>query len=136
MTTTIVKLKAGETVLVAATDPNLGIGGGPVVPPTTTPTPPVDPGYGVDVGLGPIRPAHPIVLPPTTPPTEPTPPEPVDPGWGIDVDEGYVRPEHPIYLPPPPKPGLGWKTVIAWTPVTGWIVVAVPTGPHVTPSKK
>jgi hypothetical protein len=31
--TSIIKLKAGETVLVAATDPDLGIGGGPIIPP-------------------------------------------------------------------------------------------------------
>jgi hypothetical protein len=126
---TIVKLKAGETALVAAVregdKPDQGL------PP---PEKPVDPGYGIDLGLGYLRPTHPIVLPPpVTPPTEP--PAPVDPAYGIDIDQGYVRPEHPIVLPPPDIVP-GWKLTTAWTPVTGWVVVAVPTGPIATPSKK
>ena len=128
----IVKLKAGETVLVAAVDPSLEIGGGPVIPPEA---PPVDPGYGIDLGLGYLRPTHPIVLPPPVPPTTP----PVDPEYGIDEDLGYLRPTHPIVLPPPEKPGgpgAGWELKVAWTPVTGWVVVAIPTGEHATPSKR
>ena len=96
---------------------------------------PVDPGYGIDLGLGYLRPSHPIVLPPPViPPTEP--PAPVDPAWGIDEDQGYVRPEHPICLPPAPKPELKWELKTAWTPTTGWVVVAIPTGPIATPSKR
>lgn len=126
------RLPPGGRITVVAQDPSLKPDQG-----LPAPEKPVDPGYGVDVGLGPIKPTHPIALPPpVVDNTLPVPPEPVDPGWGIDIDQGYVRPEHPIYLPPPPKPGLGWKKVVAWTPVTGWIVVAVPTGPTPTPSKK
>jgi hypothetical protein len=133
----IVKLKAGETVLVAAVDPALHPDQG-----LPKPEAPVDPGYGIDLGLGiwgptDPRPTNPIVLPP---PVEVTPPpvDPVDPGYGIDVDAGYTRPTHPIVLPPPApgKPAIEWKLVTAWTPVTGWIVVAVPTGNVPTPSRK
>lgn len=145
----IVRLKAGEAVLVAAVadvypDQGLPTPQPPIEPPTEPP--PVDPGYGIDCGCGSIRPEHPIVLPPgeTTPPPIPThpielpPPElpPVDPGYGIDIDIGYVRPEHPIYLPGTPDPVPNWELKVGWTETTGWIVVAVPTGPHPTPSKK
>lgn len=70
------------------------------------------------------------------------------------------RPTHPIFYPPviwdpsrpsnpivnpgdPDNPGAGqggqlpqieWKS--AWSPSTGWIVVGVPTGEHVTPSSE
>lgn len=127
----IVKLAPGQAVLVAAVKegdhPDQGLPPGEV---------PVDPGYGVDVGLGPIKPSHPIVLPPGGIPTHPIelpPPEPVDPAYGIDEDQGYLKPSHPIALPG--KPELGWELKTVWSPVTGWIVVAVPTGEHVTPSK-
>lgn len=136
MTSKSIKLNPGDAVLVSSAtpvDPGYGIPDTPKPP--TEPTKPVDPGYGIDVGLGWLRPTHPIVTPPpVTPPTQP--PEPVDPAWGIDEDQGYVRPSHPIVLPPPPKPELKWELVTAWTPVTGWIVVAVPKGPIATPSKK
>jgi len=118
----IVKLEAGQTVLVAATMPGQG-------PDQGLPTPP-------DLGLA--VPSHPIVLPPD--PTQPIPPPtPTHPIAGLDP-----KPSHPIVLPQPgeipPKipPGNtpGWKPIVAWTPVTGWIVVAVPTGPTPTPSRK
>jgi hypothetical protein len=127
----IVKLKAGETVVVAAVDPKLEIGGGPMPGGGDKP---VDPGYGIDLGLGYLRPTHPIVLPPPVVP--PTPP--VDPEYGVDEDIGYLRPTHPIVLPPTPpgKPEVKWEVKVAWTPVTGWVVVAVPTGEHPTPSKR
>lgn len=128
----IVKLKAGETVIVAAVDPDLEVGGGPMPGGGDQP---VDPGYGIDLGLGFLRPSHPIVLPPPTVPIEPPPEGPVDPDWGIDEDIGYLRPEHPIVLPPPAKPELKWEIRTAWTPVSGWIVVAIPTGNVPTPSK-
>jgi hypothetical protein len=78
-------------------------------PPIQPPQLPVDPGYGVDVGTGPVYPSHPIVLPkpPVNPPVDPVPPDPIP----------------------------GWELKVGWTSVTGWIVVAVPTGEHVTPSK-
>jgi hypothetical protein len=102
----IVKLKAGETVLVAAVVPGQGPDQG--LPPGEAP--PVDPGYGIDVGLGWLRPTHPIApgggMTPGTPPPRPhpipEPPAPVDPAYGIDADIGYVKPEHPIYLPGAP----------------------------------
>ena len=133
-----IKLKPGETVVVAAIDPSLYPDQG--LPTPQPPTAPVDPGYGIDLGLGFLRPTHPIVLPPPTVPVEPPPEGPVDPGWGIDEDIGYVRPEHPIVLPPlpaptPPNPVQNWDIVTAWTPVTGWVVVAVPTGLTPTPSR-
>ena len=72
----------------------LGVGGGPIVPPT-----------------GPNLPAHPIVLPPTSPgePTHPIvlpePPEvsPPDP----PTDPGMVK-------PPPPEGGWGWSPEYGW----------------------
>ena len=127
----VVKLKAGETVIVAAVDPNLEIGGGPMPGGDA----PVDPGYGIDIGMGGIKPSHPIVLPPGGIPTHPIvlpPPAPVDPAYGIDADQGYLKPSHPIVLPG--KPELKWELKVAWTPVTGWVVVAIPTGPVPTPS--
>jgi hypothetical protein len=127
-----IKLKAGESVLVAAVDPALYPDHGLPVPPA-----PVDPGYGIDLGLGYLRPTHPIVLPPPVEPPVPVEPPPVDPAYGIDEDLGYVRPEHPIVLPPvPDKPELKWELKTAWTPTTGWVVVAVPIGNVPTPSRK
>ena len=85
-------------------------------------------------------PEHPIVLPPggggwlpvyidnTLPGDQPKPDNTL-PG-------DQPRPTHPIVLPPPgevPEGPIDWKA--AWTPTTGWIVIGVPTGPHVTPSK-
>lgn len=135
-----IKLKPGETVVVAAVDPSLypdqGLPGQQPRPDQGLPKPeqPVDPGYGIDLGLGYLRPSHPIVLPP---PVEP-PTQPVDPEYGIDEDLGYLRPSHPIVLPPPSPgdPAPNWELKTAWTPVTGWVVVAIPTGPIATPSKR
>lgn len=128
-----IRLKPGETCVVVAQDPKLEIGGGPMPGGADKP---VDPGYGIDLGLGYLRPTHPIVLPPLV--TPPTPP--VDPAYGIDEDLGYLRPTHPIVLPPPlpGKPAINWELKTAWTPATGWVVVAVPKeGTLVpTPSKK
>lgn len=119
---TSVKLKPGESVVVSALrgdeHPDQGLPGSQPHPDQGLPKPeaPVDPGYGIDLGLGYVRPEHPIVLPPTPPPL---PTAPVDPNWGVEA---------------PSTPN--WEIKIAWTPVTGWVVVAVPTGPHVTPSKR
>ena len=128
-----IKLKPGESVFVSAMR-------GDEKPDQGLPTPPgggapVDPGYGINVGLGPVHPGHPIVLPPQIP----SPPSgPVNPAWGIDEDLGWLRPGGGPIIPPtePPPEGQGpnWTVKVAWTPVTGWIVVAVPEGPHVTPS--
>lgn len=139
MTTKSVKLNPGDALLVTSAtpvDPGYGVPDTPKPP--TEPPPPVDPGYGIDAGLGWLRPTHPIAPggPPPVPthPIELPPPAPVDPAYGIDADQGYLRPTHPIVLPG--KPELKWELVTAWTPVTGWIVVAVPKGPIATPSKK
>jgi len=140
----IVKLKPGEVVIVSAGDPNKPDQGLP------KPEAPVDPGYGIDLGLGWLRPTHPIVKPPSgahpshpiVKPGEPThpivlPPEgPVDPDWGIDEDNGYLRPDNSLPQPMPPEQVPNWEVKAAWTPVTGWIVVAVPTGEVATPSRK
>jgi hypothetical protein len=140
----IVKLKPGEVVIVSAGDPNRPDQGLP------KPEAPVDPGYGVDLGLGWLHPAHPIApggqpprpTHPIVKPGEPThpivlPPEgPVDPGWGIDEDAGYNRPDNTLPQPMPPEYVPNWEVKTAWTPATGWIVVAVPTGNVPTPSKK
>jgi hypothetical protein len=141
----VIKLKAGETVLVAAVKPGQGPDQGLPVPPGPGKpdqglpggSGPVDPGYGIDAGLGWLRPTHPIAGPgvDNTLPI-PLPPEgPVDPAWGIDADIGYVRPDNSLPVPQPPA-GPKWEVKVGWTPLTGWIVVAVPTGEHVTPSKR
>lgn len=86
---------------------DVGIGGGPVIPPEGGEKPPWLPGY---------RPEHPIVLPPIFP-------------GGPPIDIG-AHPEHPIVIPPPPDttpapPGMavkppppdgGWAYVQPW----GW----------------
>jgi hypothetical protein len=141
----VIKLKAGETVLVAAVNPDLKpdntLPGQQPKPDQGLPKPeaPVDPGYGIDLGLG--VPTHPIVLPPD--PTKPLP-QPPRPDQTLPGD--LPIPSHPIVLPPPgeipppieppAKPTPGWELKTAWTPTTGWVVVAIPTGEHVTPSKR
>lgn len=96
---------------------------------------------GLEVGGGPMpggpgrpgiwpggHPEHPIVLPPDH--------LPLPPGIWPDPPEGQAPlPEHPIVIPPPPGisgPQLEVKTI--WTPESGWQIVLVPTGDHVTPS--
>ncbi len=77
------------------------------------------PDQGLPGGQG-GRPTHPIYFPPVI--------------WG----PGDPRPTPPIAIPPglpptlPEGPAIEWK--VGWTPVTGWIVVGIPTGPHPTPS--
>jgi hypothetical protein len=82
-------------------------------------TPPIAPG-----GPGarpPGYPTHPIVLPPGI---WPNPPEGTAP-----------IPEHPIVIPPPAGvTGPQVEIKVGWTAQTGWFVVLVPTGEHVTPS--
>lgn len=123
----IVPVKVGETII------TVGVSDAYVDPgPPPYGERPVDPGYGIDVGLGP---AHPIVLPPD--PTVPLPP--VDPDYSIP-EEGLPHPDHTLPTPPPTTPPGGgaptpkWKVITAWTPKLGWIVVAVPVGEHPTPS--
>jgi hypothetical protein len=145
-----IRLRPGQSVIVVAQDPSLEVGGGPM---PGYGDKPVDPGYGIDLGLG--IPTHPIVLPPD-------PSQPIDPGWSGGVappgqEGGAPRPDHtlpgrgsaggehpdntlppPGQIPPPIDPGTtpNWEVKVAWTPVTGWVVVAVPTGAHATPSKR
>lgn len=114
-----------------ANDPWYGIdlGLGYLRPSHDLPTPekPVDPGYGIDVDTGWCHPDH----------TLPVPPPPVDPNWGIDEILGYLRPDNSLPVPPAQKPpNANWEVRTAWTPTTGWIVVAVATGAHAVPSKK
>lgn len=150
----VVKLKAGETVLVTAAKAGEPVGPDQGLPAPQPPTAPVDPGYGIDLGLGWLRPTHPIApggppLAPThpiyIPPEQPvTPPAiPVDPGYGIDEILGYLRPDNSLPVPPeqpppevPGKPGMNWELHTGWTPTTGWVVFATPSGPTPTPSKR
>jgi hypothetical protein len=82
-----------------------------------------------DQGLPPF-PSHPIFIPPAggQPPLGIWGPTDPRPGYGLPGPQ--PRPEHPIVLPPdlPPTTPEGgpidWK--VAWTPVTGWIVVGIP----------
>lgn len=113
-----IRLKPGDRITVVAQDPSL------------------KPDQGLpDLGLG--TPEHPIVLPPD-------PAQPIDPPHPDHTLPGDLpHPEHPITLPPPGEipppiePGTtpGWEVKTAWTPVTGWVVVAIPTGNVPTPSK-
>ena len=108
-----------------ATLTGLGVGGGPIIPPSGGQPPGIWPGP---------HPEHPIVIP--EPPTDLPPPTIWPPGPGIEA------PEHPIVIPPPVDPGgagippgslITWKPV--WTPDTGWVVIGVPSVPHPAPSK-
>jgi hypothetical protein len=106
MATKSVKLNPGDALLVSSAtpvDPGYtppGVGGPGSKPP---PPEPVDPNWGIDVGLGWLRPTHPIAPggPPPTPthPIELPPPAPVDPAYGIDVDQRDMCVRHPIVLP-------------------------------------
>jgi hypothetical protein len=120
---------------------------------------PVDPEWGIDEGTGvPPHPEHPIEPPTQPPPTtggehpshpivkpgEPTHPIVLPPdqegGWGpIYIWGGGPGARPPIYVPDPvppegERPGIEFKPV--WTPATGWVVIGIPQGEHVTPSKK
>ena len=130
--------------------------------PTPGPTPPaggggpVDPDYGISIE----RPTHPIWYP--LPPGAPVDPEYGVPEEGLPVIDntlpgsgggwapvyidnalpgrgsaGGEKPTHPIVIPEPlppegDRPGIEFKA--AWTPMTGWIVIGIPTGEHPTPS--
>ena len=95
----------------------LGIGGGPL---------PGGPGGGGGGGAPP-HPAFPIWGPPGIN-------FPDKPGYPPVVGGGPILPpDLPPTLPDPDNRPIDWKT--AWTPTTGWIVIGIPTGDHVTPSK-
>jgi hypothetical protein len=100
---------------------------------------PVPPGYwgGGNVPM----PSPPIYLPPSpgSPPGSPPiaaqlPVFPWTPQHPIELPPDDTHPEHPIVLPPTTPDGrpIDWKT--AWTPMSGWIVVGIPTVPVPTPS--
>lgn len=94
----------------------LSVGGGPIIPPDVEVPP--DPGTGQ-----PPVPQFPIVLPPGTPPFDPSAPG----GYPPMIGGGPVVPEDP----PSGKPPL---FVPVWHPDIGWIVI--PAFPVPTPSLK
>jgi hypothetical protein len=79
------------------------IGGGPIMPPSGPPATPTHPIYI------PVYPAHPIELPPGTPPSDVKPEHPiyfpVYPAHPIAPGGAPPVPTHPIVLPPPLPPG-------------------------------
>ena len=103
-----------QVVLIGeATYTGLGIGGGPIIPPTQ---PPIDPNAP--------RPSHPIMLPGM-------------PGWGDDL-----KPTHPIVLPPdsvppdckpptPPNPGDPTTPVPPPAGSSGWPVQNIVPPPYI-----
>lgn len=91
----------------------LGVGGGPVYPPEGG-------GGGDKPPNRPVYPAFPITGPPGTE----WPGVPGYPPW-----PGHPLPEPPEMPTDPDKPPpslSNWDAKVAWTPVTGWIVVLVP----------
>lgn len=65
----------------------------PPVEPPTEPTEPVDPGWGIDIDTGYLRPTHPIVLPPDVePPVEPPIIDWEDPGYNPPPGANHVTP--------------------------------------------
>ena len=107
---------------------------------------PVDPGYSPPWARPPLgiwgptdpRPTPPIYIPPegSPPPLGIWGPPDPRPGWGLPGPQPH--PEHPIVLPPDlpeetPEGGkITWKT--AWTPVTGWVVVGIPSEGTLVPT--
>jgi hypothetical protein len=115
------------TITGMASIAGLSVGGGPM---------PGGPGLGI-WGPNDPRPSNPISGIPGLPGYEP--PRPPLVIWGPNDP----RPSNPIYWPgfPGQPPGGGggdrepkfeWKT--GWSPETGWVVVAIPLFPVVTPS--
>lgn len=131
---TLVGLGNGEpfTFVGMASLTGLGVGGGPILPPSSPghPSHPIYPGE---------HPEHPIVLPPDKPDV---PPPGIWPGPGDPDYPAGPHPEHPIVIPPPQNPGeppippgtlIEWKAY--WSPETGWIVLGHPNVPHPSPSR-
>lgn len=101
------------TIVGEATITGLGVGGGPIIPPSGGSPPVIWPGPG--------DPDYPIGLPPGIWPNPPEGQAPI--------------PEHPIVIPPPGgNGGPPLQIKVVWTPQTGWQVVLIPTGPHPSPS--
>jgi hypothetical protein len=88
----------------------------------------------------------PLPVPPEQPTVPGEPPHPAFPIWGPPGTEwpgvpGYPPTAgHPLPIPPEPvdpenpEPIKNWEAKAAWTPVTGWIVVLVPTGDQNIPT--
>jgi hypothetical protein len=151
--------KSGKKVTIfgQASIYGLGVGGGPIMPPSgqppgiwggapiPVPTPPIyyPPVYPVQpLPPQPGFPAHPIVPPGGYPPEGGQPPGvPTFPIWGppgVELPPGSGYPPvagHP--LPPgeeKPEPIPNWEAQPVWTPTTGWTVVLVPTGDQTIPT--
>lgn len=108
------------------------------LPPMIWPQPPEG---GPPIAIDPGHPEHPIVLPPLPPVDDAHPEHPIV----IPVPPQIWGPPGPWPTPPiviPPDPGsppaeerpIDWK--VGWTEDTGWVVVGIPSGEHVTPSKR
>jgi len=98
---------------------------------------PKPPAWAVQLPVFPFVPTHPIIEPGE--PTHPIvlPPEGSPPAWAVQLPVFPDRgPDQGLPTPPagPPESKFEWKT--AWTEETGWVVVLVPKGEHVTPSKR
>lgn len=98
----------------------LGVGGGPIIPPSG------GGGGGGGGGTG------------IWGPTDPRPTPPIAGIPGLPGGPGQQpHPEHP-WVPPTPKPPepvqppIEWKAV--WHPQEGWVVVGIPNFPHPAPS--
>jgi hypothetical protein len=103
-------------------------GGGGVGPYPDHGLPGPQPGGPTYPSQGPGFPTNPIVLPPPPGTGEGAPP------IAVQLPIFPWTPSHPIELPDiPTPPGIEWKA--AWTPQTGWVVVGLPSGEHVTPSR-
>lgn len=76
---------------------------------------------GIGVGGGPIY-----------------PPEVDPPDLGFWHDPGGYNPDRPNqpWPEPPPDQKPPFEVKVGWTEENGWFVVLVPTGEHVTPSRK
>src|SRR4029077_6549039 len=127
---------------------DVGVGGGPM-PGGPQPSHPIAPGGPPpQIWPSPGHPSHPIAPggPPPgiwggAPPYVDIGGPPPQPGIWPNPPEGQAPiPSHPIVLPPNLPPTLpdpdnrpvNWKT--AWTPVTGWVFVGIPSGTHPPPS--
>ena len=136
-----IQLRVGQSALITAIDPkpDQGLPGSQPRPDNTLPTPP-------DLGFGPVDPGWVGgVAPPGQEGGAPRPDQGL-PGSQPHPDQGLPgnQPYPDQGLPPvpemPPTPpgdiAPNWEKKVAWTPVTGWVVVAIPTGPTPTPSKR
>lgn len=102
------------------------VGGGQPGYPTHPWMPPYGPAHPIAPGGSGGAPSHPIYYPPVIwDPSRPSNPI-VNPGDPNNPAAGQGEGDR--------QPKIEWKS--AWSPSTGWIVVGVPTGEHVTPSSE